>query len=292
MYPTTKKEYIMLIQNLELNEHKQKVANVYNLAAPGYDKPALRFFPLVAERLVELAQIREGQSVLDAGTGTGVAAFAAARKIGWLGKVIGVDIGEQILEQALQKPDTNTDTPISFLIGDMEHLKFPNESFDVVLSASSIFFLPDMVSGLKEWRRVLTPGGCIAVSGYGESAFRPMSDLFEARIRSYGVKLAASTRPFSWQRLTDPEQYLSLFRDVGVSHIGVFVEQLGYHLKNADEWWDVVWNSGFRGPVSQLAPEKLEQFKAEHLAEVEKLMTSKGIWLDISAIFAIGHKPG
>jgi hypothetical protein len=54
----------------------------------------------------------------------------------------------------------------------------------------------------------------------------------------------------------------------------------------------VVWNSGFRGPVSQLAPEKLEQFKAEHLAEVEKLMTSKGIWLDISAIFAIGHKPG
>jgi len=280
----------MLIQNLELSEHKQKVANVYNLASHGYDKPALRFFPLVAERLVELAQIREGQSVLDAGTGTGVAAFAAARKIGWLGKVIGVDIGDQILEQALQKPDAGIVTPISFLLGDMERLKFPDESFDVVLSASSLFFLPDMNSGLKEWKRVLTPGGCIAVSGYGESAFRPMSNLFEARIRSYGVKLAAPTRPFSWQRLTDPEQYLSLFRNVGFSHIEVFVEQLGYHLKNADEWWDVVWNSGFRGPVSQLTPEELEQFKAEHLAEVSKLATSKGIWLDIASIFAIGHK--
>jgi len=280
----------MLIQNLELSEHKQKVANVYNLASQGYDKPALRFFPLVAERLVELAQIREGQSVLDAGTGTGVAAFAAARKIGWLGKVIGVDIGDQILEQALQKPDADAVTPISFLLGDMERLKFPDESFDVVLSASSLFFLPDMNSGLKEWKRVLTPGGCIAVSGYGESAFRPMSDLFEARIRSYGIKLAAPTRPFSWQRLADPEQYLSLFRNVGFSHIEVFVEQLGYHLKNADEWWDVVWNSGFRGPVSQLTLEALEQFKAEHLAEVSKLATSKGIWLDIASIFAIGHK--
>jgi hypothetical protein len=43
----------MLTKNFELNEHKQKVATVYNLAADGYDKPALRFFPLVAERLVD-----------------------------------------------------------------------------------------------------------------------------------------------------------------------------------------------------------------------------------------------
>ena len=280
----------MLTQNLELSEHKQKVANVYNLASDGYDKPALRFFPLVAERLVELAQAREGQSVLDAGTGTGVAAFAAARKIGRSGKVVGVDIGGQILEQALQKPDTDKDAPVSFLLGDMEHLKFPNETFDVVLSASSLFFLPDMVAGLKEWRRVLTPGGCVAVSGYGESAFRPMSDLFEARIRSYGVKLAAPTRPFSWQRLTEPEKCLALFREAGLARIEVFSEQLGYQLKDANEWWDVVWNSGFRGPVSQLAPENLEQFKAEHLAEVSRLATSKGIWLDVASIFAIGYK--
>jgi hypothetical protein len=71
----------------------------------------------------------------------------------------------------------------------------------------------------------------------------------------------------------------------------VFSEQLGYQLKDANEWWDVVWNSGFRGPVSQLAPEPLEQFKQEHLAEVSKQATSKGIWLDISSIFSVGHKP-
>ena len=68
----------MLLRNLELSEHKQKVARVYNLAAAGYDRPALRFFPIVAERLVELACIRDGENVLDAGTGTGMAAFAAA----------------------------------------------------------------------------------------------------------------------------------------------------------------------------------------------------------------------
>jgi len=281
----------MLIRNLELSEHKQKVARVYNLAAAGYDRPALRFFPVIAERLVELARIRAGENVLDAGTGTGMAALAAAEQVGLSGRVIGVDIGEEILNQAFQKLDLGAQSPIAFLLGDMEHLEFPDGCFEAVLSASSLFFLPDMPSGLNEWKRVLKPGGRMAVSGYGGSAFRPLSDLFEARIRSYGVQLAAPVRPFSWQRLTEPEQCLSLFRNAGLENIEVFSEQLGYQLNYADEWWDIVWNSGFRGSVSQLTPEQLEQFKGEHLAEVERLKTSKGIWLDVAAIFAIGHKP-
>ena len=280
----------MLKTNVNLNEHKQKVAGVYNLAASGYDKPALRFFPLIAKRLVELALLREGDNVLDAGTGTGIAAFAAAEVVGRAGKVVGVDIGEQILDQANQKLTPATPTAIAFFLGDMEHLEFPDESFNAILSASSIFFLTDMSAGLKEWKRVLKPGGTVAVSGYAESSFRPLSDLFEARIRSYGVQLPAATRPFSWQRLTEAEQFLSLFRTAGLENIQVFAEQLGYPLNDAAEWWDVVWNSGFRGPVSQLSPEQLEQFKREHLAEVEGLRTSKGIWLDIASIFAIGHK--
>jgi ubiquinone/menaquinone biosynthesis C-methylase UbiE len=280
----------MLIKNLELSEHKQKIAKVYNLASAGYDKPALQFFPLTAVRLVELARLQEGDSVLDVGTGTGIAAYAAAMKIGRQGSVIGVDIGEEILEEARRKLSLLPHPLISFFYGDMENLEFPDNVFDTVLSASSLFFLPDMSAGLKEWQRVLKPGGCVAISGYGESAFRPMSDLFEARIRTYGVKLASPTRPFSWQRLTDPEQYLSLFRNAGVNHTEVFVEQLGYHLKDAEAWWDIVWNSGFRGPASQLTPEALEQFKAEHLAEVSKLSTPKGIWLDVASIFAIGRK--
>ena len=280
----------MLIRNLELSEHKQKVARVYNLAAAGYDRPALRFFPIVAERLVDLARIRAGENVLDAGTGTGVAAFVAAEKVGPSGRVIGVDIGEEILNQASKKLDRKAPVNISFFPGDMEHLEFPDESFDTVLSASSLFFLSDMSAGLKEWKRVLKHGGTVAVSGYGESAFRPLSDLFEARIRSYGVQLAAPARPFSWQRLTEPEQCLSLFRNAGLENIEVFSEQLGYQLKDANDWWEIVWNSGFRGPVSQLTSEQLEQFKREHLAEVEQVATPKGIWLDIAAIFAIGHK--
>jgi SAM-dependent methyltransferase len=210
--------------------------------------------------------------------------------VGRFGKVIGMDIGEQILNQASQKLDAEVHNSLAFLLGDMEHLEFSEDSFDVVLSASALFFLSDMAAGLTEWKRVLRPTGRIAISGYGGSAFRPLSDLFEARIRSYGVQLAAPARPFSWQRLTEPEQCLALFRQAGLENIEVFSEQLGYQLKDANEWWDIVWNSGFRGPVSQLTSEQVEQFRHEHLVEVERLATSKGIWLDVASIFAIGHK--
>lgn len=279
----------MVTTQLELSDHKQRVAKVYNLASEGYDRPALKFFPRTATRLVQLSHIRAGDRILDVGTGTGAAALAAVPFVGRNGQVIGQDIGIDILAQAQRKINNYNAQVLSFFEGDMEAIEFPDQSFDVVLSASTLFFLPDMAAGLREWQRVLKPGGWVAVSGYGEAAFQPLADLFARRIRTYGVELA-ETRPFSWQRLTEPEQYLSLFQSVGLRKIEVYSQQLGYYLQDVDQWWEVVWNSGFRGPVSQLEPAALAQFKAEHLAEVEGFETVEGLWMDITAIFAIGQK--
>ncbi len=281
----------MTNKTLNLTDHKQRVAAVYDLASSGYDKPAVRFFPLVAERLVELARFQPGAVVLDAGTGTGAAAIAAASKVGPTGRVIGVDIAADMLAQAKDKVDTRHLVNVTLQYGDIEHLEFEDGHFDNVVCASAIFFMSDMLAALKEWRRVLRPGGCVAFSGYGEQAFQPISDLFQARIAAYGVKLAAP-KPFSWQRLTNPEDCFGLLREAGFERVDVRVEQLGYYLNSVDEWWDIVWNSGFRGPVSQLVPDQLPEFKAEHLAEVSSLATGKGIWLDVPAIFAVGMKLG
>ena len=51
-----------------------------------------------------------------------------------------------------------------------------------------------------------------------------------------------------------------------------------------------MWHTGFRHSVSQIAPERLEQFKTEHLAEIGTLATDKGIWLDVPVIFVLGKK--
>lgn len=281
----------MINNSLNLSQHKLSVARVYNLASAGYDQPAVRFFSLVAKRLVEICGLKPGEHVLDAATGTAAAALVAAEKVGTSGQVVGVDMAEDMLAQAQTKIARQQLRNVVLRLGDMEHLDFPDDSFDAVICASSIFFLPEMKNGLAEWKRVTRPGGRVAFSGYGDSAFRPLSDLFEARIRKYGVSFASPSRPFSWQRITDPEQYRALMVEAGFANVQVYVEQLGYFLNGGEAWWDIVWNSGFRGPVSHLSPEALEKFKAEHLMEVETLMTPKAIWLDISAIFCLGTTP-
>ena len=112
----------MTNKTLNLTDHKQRVAAVYDLASSGYDKPAVRFFPLVAKRLVDLARIQPGAVVLDTGTGTGAAAIAAASKAGPTGRVIGVDIAADMLAQAQRKLDALRLMNVTIQYGDIERL--------------------------------------------------------------------------------------------------------------------------------------------------------------------------
>jgi ubiquinone/menaquinone biosynthesis C-methylase UbiE len=278
-------------QLLQLIQRKKEIIKVYNLASDGYDLPSLKFFSLSATCLVQLLEVKPGQLILDVGTGTGSAAIRAAECCQPGGRVIGVDLAQEMLRVASEKIKAARISNLYLQVGDGENLDFPDNTFDIVLSNASLFFLSDMVAGLKEWQRICKPGGQVAFSGFGLSAFQPLSDLFEKRIRSYGVTFAVPERPFSWQRLTEPEEYWTLLHRAGYQAVEVQVEQLGYYLSNAEEWWQIIWNSGFRGPVSRLTPLELEQFKTEHLAEVGALCDAKGIWLDVPVIFAQGRKP-
>ena len=275
----------------ELSDHKRRVASVYNLASWGYDRSPLRFFRLVASRLVDLADVQRGQRVLDVATGTGAAALAAARRVGPAGRVTGVDIAAEMLAQARRNVAAADLSNVDLHEADAEALPFQDRTFDAVICASSIFFLPEMQAGPREWTRVVKLGGRVAFSAFGATAFQPQSDLFEVRIRLYGATLPPQRRPFGWQRLTDPGQCGMLLEGAGLREVQVTTEQLGYYFATAGEWWEFAWGSGFRGPLSQLAPPDLERFKAEHLSEVAALATDRGIWFDVAAIFATGRVP-
>lgn len=274
-----------------LNKQAQRSADLYNLAASGYDKPAGRFAVECARRLVEIADLQPRGRVLDVGTGTGAAAFAAAARLGPNGRVLGVDVAEDMLAQARASIARKGITTIELRMEDAQALSCPDATFDAVLCASAIYCMDDMRASLREWRRVLRPGGVVVFQGYSEGAFQPLSDLFEECIRRNGLPLPQRERPFPWQRLTTLDACRDLLRESGFERIAVHVEQVGYYLNTTEEWWDIVWNSGYREPLTRLSPKALARFKAEHLAEVAGLTTNEGIWLDVSAIFASGRKP-
>ena len=111
-----------------------------------------------AARLVKFANVRGGQSVLDVGCGTGVAAITAAR-IG--ARVRGVDLTPELLERARENARI-ANVEIDFREGDAEALPFDDSAFDVVLSHYGHMFAPRPDVAIAEMLRVLKSGGTIA----------------------------------------------------------------------------------------------------------------------------------
>ena len=127
----------------------------------GYDKDKC---PSIADRwesiLKELVSGAPGKRALDIGTGTGQFAFYLAR-LGFAVK--GIDLSENMIAHASQYAATHN-LDINFQTGDAEDLEFEDHIFDVVVSRNLLWTLPNPHKALKEWRRVMKPGGALVVS--------------------------------------------------------------------------------------------------------------------------------
>jgi SAM-dependent methyltransferase len=128
---------------------------------------------LTSELLCEAVDLRAGQRVLDVACGSGNAALAAARRFC---PVVGVDYVPALLERARQRAKAEG-LEATFQEGDAEDLPFPDDSFDVVLSACGAMFAPDQERTAAELLRVCRPGGKIGMvnwvpDGYVGELFR------------------------------------------------------------------------------------------------------------------------
>ena len=267
-------------------QRKTMLRETFNTVAAGYDGKALRFFPESARRLAALLDLRGNEEVLDVATGTGHAALALATRLPQ-GRVTAVDFSPGMLEQARKKAASLKAANVDFLERDMQDLGFPAGRFDAAVCSFGIFFVEDMDSQLAHIVEAVRPGGQVAISGFQENYFHPLKDLMVARLEKYGVQMP----PQTWKRIATKEGCVELFRNAGLRDVRVVPDNVGYFLDNAEEWWEVIWNAGFRRMVSQLSPADQERFRREHLEEVAGLATSKGIWLDVGVLFTLGRIP-
>jgi len=272
-----------------MSTHKQEVTAVFDLIAQGYDRPASRFFPFCADRLLSHIALQSGQKVLDVCTGTATAAVAAAQLVGPHGRVTGIDLSEAMLEQAQEKVRLLGLTNIDLHVMDGDALEFRNDYFDTVVCAFGLFFLPDMLAGLKQWYRVVKPGGLVAFSSFAPDAFQPMSDLFLQRVEALAGEPMLEDSPA--KRLESADQCRSLLEQAGFVEVAVHLEQVAYRLRDAAEWWDIVWNTGYRGFLRHLDREVRERFRGEHLAEIAALATDEGISLNVPTWVSLGWRP-
>ncbi|MGQ9844033.1 MAG: arsenite methyltransferase [Spirochaetota bacterium] len=113
---------------------------------------------------VAISSLKEGQVVLDLGSGAGIDCFLAAKRIGSLGKVIGVDMTPEMIAKAKENAAKYNFKNVEFLLGDIEALPLDDDCVDVVISNCVINLAIDKGKVFREVYRVLKDGGKMAIS--------------------------------------------------------------------------------------------------------------------------------
>jgi SAM-dependent methyltransferase len=136
----------------------------------GYDRTAIETVPdganlgLGCGAPLAHAALRPGETVLDLGSGAGFDAFLAAREVGLTGRVIGVDMTDDMLARARDNATKAGVTNVEFRKGMIEALPLDDASVDVVISNCVINLVPDKAAVYREVARVLRPGGRLIIS--------------------------------------------------------------------------------------------------------------------------------
>ncbi len=260
------------------------VAAVFGRAADVYDT-VIPFFARFGTRLVEAADLRPGESVLDVGAGRGATLVPAAERVGPKGRVVGVDLSAEMV--ALLTRDVEQLGLINTTVVRMnaEDLKIEAESFDVALSSFVLHLLPHPDAAAAAVMRVLRPGGRAAMSA--PSAAGRHWDFLMALFRHFGPR---AVRPVPMPFRSDFD-LASLLQAVGFVNVRSVEEEIRFVFPDEEAWWDWAWSAGLRALFESLSPSDLEDLRAAAFSEVAALRTTDGVPLHQRARFVVGQKP-
>jgi ubiquinone/menaquinone biosynthesis C-methylase UbiE len=185
----------------------------------GYSKNELRNIPdssnmgLGCGNPTALAGLKEGEIVVDLGSGGGIDVFLAAKKVGKTGKVIGVDMTEEMIKKAQSTASKYDYSNVEFKLGEIENLPLEDSSTDVIISNCVINLSPNKSKVFSEAFRILRPGGRILISDIVTEG-----DLPESLKKSYAAWAGCISGAL------EKKQYVNLIRGAGFKSVDIISE--------------------------------------------------------------------
>jgi SAM-dependent methyltransferase len=204
----------------------------------------------VAERMLELTSPAPGERVLELACGPAGLGLAAASRVAPAGHVVLSDVAAGMADIAAARAESLGVRNVSTRVLDVESIDEPDEAYDVVLCREGLMFATDPARAAREVRRVLRPGGRVAIAVWGPRERNPwLGVVFDAVAGQLGrpVPPPGVPGPFS---LSDAERLAALLEDAGLRD--VVVGELAVPLRAAsfEEWWERT--SALAGPLSAI----------------------------------------
>lgn len=263
-----------------MNDHKKWVSEIFDRTASEYGKKSSAFFSYFGKRLVEHVKVLPGQHVLDIATGRGAVLFPLADAVGPLGKVVGIDISQQMIAETSREVLERGINWVKLLCMDAEHLDFPDSSFDYVFCGFGLFFLPSISTALAEFKRVLKSEGKLVVSTWGEDS--KLDLLINKEMKTISAANGLIVTPlWSGRELT------KLLEEASFEDIQIFEETKTFSHATAEEWWNSLWSHATRAKLEQLSPDQLNNLREKVISTATSLDKQNGLTEDLQVFYGI-----
>ena len=225
-------------------------------------KPIEQSAQVVSDKLVDLAQIRQGHKVLDIGTGIGEPAVTAARHVGPAGKVVAIDISPQMLAIAIERAkDNGLDKIIEFREADAESFSLPFSNFHTITSRWGLMFLSNLSNALASMRQALVPNGRIAAAVWSTPQKVPFLGL---AIGTAMKEVAASPPPPGTPgpfNLADTNMLQNGFRQAGFQDVTVHIGNMDFKATSAEEFTS--FHQSINAPIKMMIASQTPQRQSE-----------------------------
>lgn len=277
-------------------QREQEAINRWSGSAPFWEKhrDVIRhMFAPVTEALVEEAQIGSRHSVLDVATGPGEPALTIASLVGPHGKIFGVDAIPEMVAGARREASRLELKNVQFDVAFADHLPFPANSFDAVVSRFGVMFFPSPLDAVREMLRVLKPGQKLVLAVWHFAARNPFHSSLSRVIDRYVDAPPPEPDALDAFRFAAPGKLREILNEAAVTAPTERLLQFTIDVPmSVEDYWTLRLeiSEKLRERISVLSQEQMTELKRQALESTREYSTDRGLSFPAEVLIVSGAK--
>ena len=277
-------------------QSNDEIIRGWSAAAPFWEKyrdVIRRMFAPVTEALVEDARIGNGHTALDIATGPGEPALTLAALVGPAGKVIGIDPVPEMVAAARRAADRLEFRNAQFDVAFADHLPFPADTFDAVVSRFGVMFFPSPVDAVREILRVLKPGRKLALAAWHFAERNPFHYTMSRVIEKYVESPPPEPDAPGAFRFAGPGKLRDVLTEAGATAPAERLLQFRIEAPvSVEDFWTLrcEMSDTFRGKIALLSSGQLTDVKREVLDALREYSTERGMSFPAEVLIVSGTR--